>query len=149
MSDEDWVQDFVIGVWHALPIRSNNFSAWIRTRLEWRSKNHHRQAEREAEVIQPAPELSDEDGDLISIEDSLDLLMYRWHRSTGEDAGDFEDEREPPNLGLIDDSVIRRTAELLLRGRTQESIAGELGLSPTALRMRLYRYRRRTWKLAA
>ncbi len=48
---------------------------------------------------------------------------------------------DPLDLESITDPVVRRAADLLLEGFTQQECASRLGLTATALRKRLQRYR--------
>lgn len=142
--DEDAAQAFVVEIWQLLPDlkAKGSFSAFIRRRLYWRSVDRARHLERTADWMQPAPLRHDEDGELLSVEESLELVGFEWNRSTGQLTEAFEDERPQPDLSSIGDPVIRTAAELIHQGRTQAQVADALGLSHAALRMRLARYRK-------
>lgn len=134
LRNDDAAQDFVIGVWQALPKLSINrsFVSWLQVRLRWHQSNVRRSAKSSREE-QP-PELFGDDGESLSHEEVLDLLAYKHAQS--------QPKPEPsPDLDSIDDPMIRRVAELLLLGYSQTECADKLNLKPPALRQRLRRYR--------
>jgi hypothetical protein len=49
-----------------------------------------------------------------------------------------------PDLESISDPIVRRAADYILEGYSQEQCADLLGITPAALRKRLERYRRLT-----
>lgn len=139
LQDPDFAQDMTIDVWQLLPTLEihTSFTAWLATRLRWRVTDQQRLVTREADRMQQPPVIIGEDDEPLSHDESLELVSYRWHKSTGQLAI-----KEPkPDLDSIHDPVIRQTADMILDGKTQAEVAAALNLKPATLRKRLQRFR--------
>ena len=135
-NDDDATQEFVIAVWQILPELkiTRSFAAYIHHLAVWRRIDFHRRRRVLAEYEQQAPEMLDDDGELMRAEDTLDILAFQ------------HEQRQPkpqpgPDLNTIDDPTIRRIAELMLQGCSTDECAELLKLKPATLRQRICRYR--------
>jgi RNA polymerase sigma factor (sigma-70 family) len=142
LQDEDEAQDFVLGVWQALPglAITESFSAWLNVRLRWHSLHAFRRADQNKELA--ASYISfppDEDCEPLGNDDKLAILAFRYE-SKVKDAG-------LPDIHAILDPFIRQVANLLLVGHTQDEIASILCVKPATLRKRLQRFREQDTEL--
>ena len=136
LQDEDEAQDFVLGVWQALPglTITESFSAWLNVRLRWHSLRAFRRASQNKELAASYIDFPpDDDGEQIGNDDKLAILAFR-HDSKVREAG-------LPDMDAILDPFIRQVANLLLVGHTQDEIADILCVKPATLRKRLQRFR--------
>jgi hypothetical protein len=142
--DEDKAQDFVIEMWKLLPTliievkgkKGGGFFTFLKQRLRWRNINNKTRIQKRQKEAQ-LPELTDEDGELKSTQDTIDLLQYKgvsWQelgRKRGiEDYGYQE----------IDDEFLQDVSNMLLTGKTQDQIAAALGTSREVLHRKILRH---------
>jgi RNA polymerase sigma factor (sigma-70 family) len=137
LQDEDLAQEFLIDLRPALfelP-EGGNFAAWINIRLRWTALHAHRDdARNNKEVPASYVELGfgAEDSPMNN-EDKLDLLAFK--DATRRDL--------PVDLTQITDPTLRKLAESLLQGYTQEEAAQQLGVSLGSIKQRLFRNRKK------
>jgi RNA polymerase sigma factor (sigma-70 family) len=136
--DDDKAQEFAIMTWRRLPTINDEpkaLAGWIWTRLQWRRRDYMRASQWLVDHEVQVPDMVDDDGDPLSAEESLDLLMSEATHDvfTGLRRG----------LDGISDPLARRVAQDLRAGFTQDEIALRLGINPSTLRSRLSRYRMR------
>lgn len=136
--DQDAAQELIIFVWAVLPTLKikSSFAAYLHRLASWRRIDGWRRAAKRAEHEQQPPVIIDHDGHQLSDEESLSRLLYESDRDT------------TVHPEVITSPFIRAVAEMLLDGLTQAEVAASLGLSPVALRGRLYRHRQE-YSLAA
>ena len=137
LQDEDQAQDFLIDLLPALEElpEGGNFSGWINIRLRWTALHAHRDDARNNKEI-PASYVDlgfDEEESPMGNEDKLDLLAFK--DATRHDL--------PIDLTQITDPTLRKLAELLLQGYTQEEAAQQMGVSVGSIKQRLFRNRRK------
>jgi DNA-directed RNA polymerase specialized sigma24 family protein len=134
--DDDDAQEFVIMTWQSLPDLRDlpwTLSGWIWRRLQWRRIDYIRGGRSLLAHEMQVPNMMDENGDPMSVEESLDLLAFESTLDTfSERVGKLES---------ISDRFVRRVGVYLLAGYTQDEIAARLGVNPATLRSRLSRYR--------
>lgn len=138
--DDDDAQDFTIMTWQCLPDLVGmpcTLGGWIWRQLQWRRIDNIRAHQCRLSHEIPVPRIMDHSDEPLLAEETLDLIAHNsaWHALT-ERVG---------NLGRISDPFIRRVAQDLIAGYTQDEIALRLDCNPSTLRSRLSRYRRRRW----
>jgi DNA-directed RNA polymerase specialized sigma24 family protein len=134
--DDDRAQEFVIMVWLSLPGLKDlpcTFGGWIWRRLQWRGIDYIRESRSVVDREVQVPEMVGEGGDSSSVEDTLDLLGYQ----SAQDSFSMQ----PRNPETVSDEFLRRVAQDLLLGYTQDEIFVRFGVNPSTLRNRLSRYR--------
>ncbi len=135
LRDEDEAQEFVIGVWKALPTleHGEQFSAWLRKRLNWHKADMHRREARACETPVSQLSMADEEGEQMPNEDRLGMLAYRYWIQGPRDLN--------RDAMAIENPFIRKVAGLLQSGYTQAETADILGVNPATLRTRLKVFR--------
>ena len=136
LQDEDQAQDFLIRLLPDLPgLPDGNFAGWIGVRLRWARLNNHRDDARNVkEIAASYVDMGfDDEGSPMGNEDKLDILNYKdtAHRDL------------PVDLTQITDPTLRKLAELLLQGYTQEEAAQQMGVSLGSIKQRLFRNRQK------
>jgi RNA polymerase sigma factor (sigma-70 family) len=132
LQDEDLAQDFLIDLLPALAkLPEGSFAGWINVRLRWARLHAYRDDLRRKEVPASYVDLGDEE-EPMSNEDKLDLLALK-DTSRG----------LPVNLEEIDDPILRKLAESLLQGYTQDEAAQQIGVSLGSIKQRLFRNRKK------
>lgn len=121
LKDDDAAQDFVVGVWRALPVDFDLFSLWIRIRLRLYLARGYRAKALARETAMPADEIERLPLPRIAAETDLDSVR---------------------------DPFLRTVAQRLLQGYPQDEIARSLGITPACLRKRLQRVRTRASRCA-
>jgi len=137
LQDEDQAQDFLIDLLPALEElpEGGNFSAWINIRLRWTALHAHRDDSRNNKEV-PASYVDlgfDDEDSPMSNEDKLDVLAYK----------DTARRDLPVDLTEITDPTLRKLAELLLQGFTQEEAAQQMSVSLGSIKQRLFRNRQK------
>jgi DNA-directed RNA polymerase specialized sigma24 family protein len=147
--DDDFAQEFTVGVWQALPIpRNENFSAWINVRLRMKNLNWIRDKENLHEVLACDLLIPSDDG---TWERSLnERLDYFASLAYPDDEADLREWlRVWDKIVKIKDPVIRRIAKLLFDGNTRAEVLVILGMNENTLKTKLRRYREKNKKVAA
>ena len=137
LRDEDAAQDFVIDMMELLPTLTNEidasgatFLALLNQRLRWRGVNSRTRVSKEEQF----PELFEEDGEIMSTQDTIDILQ--WNNRPSEPVDDYDYH----SSASIDDDFLRSVADMLLRGKTQDQVAAYFGISREVLHRKILRH---------
>ena len=137
LRDEDAAQDFVIDMMELLPTLTNEidasgatFLALLNQRLRWRGINSRTRVSKEEQF----PELFEEDGEIMSTQDTIDILQ--WNNRSSEPVDDYDYRLS----ASIDDDFLRSVADMLLRGQTLDQIALKFGIDREYLQQKVSRH---------